>query len=175
MGSTYLLRINTRIKNFILTYFLLIYCIPVFFIPSDTAAGNLNKPFDLRIEQIARLNSSPIPKAMRKELDEFVKTRIEYPEYPDQLPNILNGKQYLQIFSKIFMLLEGEAGHFGGYNLTVAIDPENTRYFWIWIYNIGDSENEEWDIVSIEEIFFDSERVSQLEEIKSQKYAQFWH
>lgn len=160
----------------VLLFLCLIFFIQSFLNPDKVFSGNLNKPFDLRVKKIAFLNSSPIAQDIRKEFCDFVKIRTLHPEFPDHLPNITNAEQYISVLSKKLMVLEEELGPepYGGVNLVIAVDPQKTRFFWVWAYNIGDDVHEEWDIKYIEEIFFDQERLVQLEQLRSNNYSLFW-
>lgn len=134
-------------------------------------AANLNKSFDLGIETISKLCQSQIAKSIRTEFDEFNDLKKRFQD--DDFFLFTDGDKYRSVYSEKFIVLEFERNPFGGFWVVIVIGPKKPRYFSIWVYNIG-GEEEEWDVRLIDEIFFDSERLSQLEEIKSPKYARFW-
>ena len=138
----------------------------------EVSGANLNKPFNLKVEQISTLHSDPITPTIRRYFDEFIKVKTAHPDWGS--PHIMDGEKYLPLLSEKFMVLEFESNDFGGFWATIALCPQNPRYFCLWVYNIGSNEREEWDVRSIEELFFNSETTSQLKEIQSAKYQPFW-
>lgn len=165
-----------KIKSFTKKSFFLILlgfvCAAATFNAIEAVGANQNKPFDLKVEQISSLRSDSITPTIRRTFDEFVKVKTEHPDWG--LPHIMDGEKYLSLLSKKFMVLEFEGNDFGGFWATIAIDPKNPRYFYLWVYNIGSDQREEWDVRSIEELFLNPESKAQLEEIKSAKYQPFW-
>lgn len=137
-----------------------------------TSIAVLDKEFDLNRETLSCFNSDSIAKAVRHYFDAYVEIKSKNPEAIR--PHTVNGEAHRNLFTEKFIVLYAQGGHFGGYELAIAIAPKNIQPLWVWVYNIGNDKNEEWVVRAVEELALSPQIQKQLTQLKTEEYTSFW-
>ena len=134
--------------------------LPAWFVFCSSASGDW-------APTLKEIYETPIPRQIRKNFDQIVKTRSTCPEC---VLGVLDGEKFFDVYRKKFIVLSLSPNGFGGVWAFIAVEDDRKNTFRLWLYDIDDNE---YDLRSIEELpnSMDEEFVSDLE---SSTHRSYW-
>jgi hypothetical protein len=78
---------------------------------------------------------------------------------------------YIKNFEKQFIVLGVRDGDFGGLWVTIVINPENMRFWRVWIYPVG---QERFELREIEEMALIPSEKEKFLRLLSARYRKYW-
>lgn len=108
---------------------------------------------------LKEIYETPIPRQIRRNFDQTIQIHRTCPECA---LGVLDGKKFVDIYPKKFIVLSLSPNSFGGFWAFIAVEGERKNTFRLWLYDVGDNE---YELRSIEELpgSLNEEFISQLE------------
>ena len=119
------------------------------------------------VRGLREIYATPIPAEIRRNFDRTIHIHHTCPECH---LGVLDGENFLDLYSKKFLVLGVSPNSFGGFWAVIAVEGEPRNAFRLWLYDIGDDE---YELRSIEELpeSLEEELVLQL---LSPTYRRYW-
>ena len=119
------------------------------------------------INGLEEIYDTIIPIEIRRNFDEYIDVRETCPECEQ---GVLDGEDFIDIYSKKFIIVGFGPHDFGGFWVAIAVEGDLSRAFQLWLYDINTNE---YDLRSVAELSgsFDEEAV---QELYGPDYSHLW-
>ena len=122
------------------------------------------------IRGLEGIYATPIPSEIRRNFNEYVYARENYPDFDDEHA-IVDGAKFIHIYTKKFLVIGlAPNNHFGGVWAIIAVEGETRPAFQLWLYDIGGGE---YELRSVDEVpgHFDKQF---LEKCHTPIFSKYW-
>lgn len=122
--------------------------------------------------QVGGLNeiyNTPIPNEIRRNFNEYLQNREYYLDFECE-HGFINSENFIDIYTKKFLVIAVEPNSFGGVWAVIAVEGETGHALRLWLYDIGGGM---YDLRSITEVSgcFDKQFA---EKLHTPPYSKFW-
>ncbi|MBU1122714.1 MAG: hypothetical protein KKF54_08525 [Candidatus Omnitrophica bacterium] len=117
--------------------------------------------------RLGEIYSTIIPGEIRRNFDQYIR---QHQDCPECKPMVIDGDEFIDIYSKKFMVIDLKNNSFGGIWAVITMKEDRQQFFQLWLYDI---EENVYALRSISKLISirDNEFIN---EISAIKYNDFW-
>ena len=137
---------------------------------SRQTAGN-GKIWTGDVQRLQQIYETSVPAQIRKTFDQTTGhvCSKDLEECPGCAFTVYRGGKRVDIFTKKFIVVGLEPGHFGGVEATIVFEGA-LNAFWLWLYDVGPNEYQLRSIEQLPELL----NAELMQRFQAPAYQQYW-